>query len=166
MGGGGSKEPSSILAPPLGRRDRSPRLNAGPMRSARYRMVRCDTTTMRSTERRKPRLCWLKWGNGSCVGGWVHYHQRLSRRVRRKFPPLYTHASLALGLFGPLFASSRKPTSPSVAPVALAPRHERRPRLRSCGIGAIRSSASCLMPLKVEAPHAHPRAEDGTELGV
>jgi hypothetical protein len=57
------------------------------MRPTCYRMVRCDTTTMRSIERRKPRLCGLKWGNGSCVGGWLHYHQRLRRRVRRKFSP-------------------------------------------------------------------------------
>jgi hypothetical protein len=55
------------------------------MRSARYRMVRCDdTTTMRFTERRKPRLCglkWLKWGNGSCVGGCLHHLNNLAEEL-------------------------------------------------------------------------------------
>jgi hypothetical protein len=96
------------------------------MRPTRYRMVRCDTTTMRSTERRKPRLCGLKWWNGSCVGGWLHHHQRLSRIVRRTHDPPSNWP-------GPLFSvavqhasGSLRPSSTPVAPCADKARTDRR----------------------------------------
>jgi hypothetical protein len=47
------------------------------MRPTRYRMVRCDTTTMRSIERRKPRLCGVE------VGEWI---------VRRRMASLSSKA--------------------------------------------------------------------------